>query len=109
MPGSWPIMSKRSPPSRRLSTHRMMLGIVALDGKKMPPFWFPKGLEVCSQGCITILKRSVKLWLDATYPRGNCVWPAGRHTRPHGKEDSSVVQKAYDQLLVLQIVAPLFT
>lgn len=35
-----PINSSKHPASA------MMLGVVASDGKRMPPFWFPNGLKI---------------------------------------------------------------
>jgi len=52
----------------------MMLGVVASDGRRMPPFWFPKGLRVGSKEYLDVLKSAVKPWLDANYPDGNYVW-----------------------------------
>ena len=49
----------------------MMLGVVASDGARMPPFWFEKGLKVNSAVYLDVLKNVVKPWLDATYPEGN--------------------------------------
>ncbi|QQP37280.1 Uncharacterized protein FKW44_017497 [Caligus rogercresseyi] len=47
----------------------MMLGVVASDGKRMPPFWFPQGLRVGAKEYLAVIKNVVKPWLDATYPR----------------------------------------
>ncbi len=52
----------------------MMLGVVASDGKRMPPFWFPKGLRVGAKEYQDVLKDVVKPWLDANYPDGNYHW-----------------------------------
>ncbi|QQP37282.1 Putative transposable element [Caligus rogercresseyi] len=49
----------------------MMLGVVASDGKRMPPFWFPQGLRVGAKEYLAVIKNVVKPWLDATYPKGN--------------------------------------
>ncbi|QQP40723.1 Putative transposable element [Caligus rogercresseyi] len=48
----------------------MMLGVVASDGKSMPPFWFPAGLKVGTNEYLDVLKTVVKPWLDSTYPEG---------------------------------------
>ncbi len=37
----------------------MMLGVVASDGKKIPPYWFPCGLKI-SQEYLTVMKEVVK-------------------------------------------------
>ena len=52
----------------------MMLGVVASNGKKMPPFWFPRGLKVGAKEYLEVMATVVKPWLDATYPDGNYCW-----------------------------------
>ena len=52
----------------------MMLGVVASDGKRMPPFWFPKGLRVGAKEYLEVLQTVVKPWLDEQYPEGNYCW-----------------------------------
>ena len=52
----------------------MMLGIVASDGSRMPPYWFEKGLRVGAMAYLEVMKEVVKPWLDATFPDGNYVW-----------------------------------
>ena len=49
----------------------MMLGVVASDGKRMPPFWFPKGLRVGAKEYLEVMETVVKPWLDDAYPEGN--------------------------------------
>ena len=44
----------------------MMLGVVASDGKAMPPIWIDRGAKVDSAVYIEQLKK-VKKWLDDTY------------------------------------------
>ena len=52
----------------------MMLGVVSSDGKRMPPYWFPKGLKIGTVEYLDVLINVVKPWLDAQYPDGNYVW-----------------------------------
>jgi len=52
----------------------MMLGVVSSDGKKMPPYWFPKGLKVGTQEYLHVLQTVVKPWIDQNYPNGGYVW-----------------------------------
>ena len=52
----------------------MMLGVVTSDGKKMPPYWFPKGLRVGTEEYLDVMKNVVKPWLDANYPDKPYVW-----------------------------------
>ncbi len=52
----------------------MMLGVVASEGKKMPPYWFPKGLRISTEEYLDIMKNVVKSCLDANYPNGGYVW-----------------------------------
>ncbi len=52
----------------------MMLGVVASDGNRMPPFWFPRGLRVGAKEYLEVLKTVVKPWLDQQYPEGNYCW-----------------------------------
>ena len=49
----------------------MMLGVVGSDGKRMPPFWFPKGLRVGTKEYLEVMEGTVKPWLDANYPDNN--------------------------------------
>ena len=52
----------------------MTLGIIASDGKKCPPYFFPQGLKITSKVYIDVLKKHVIPWLKRTYPRGNYVF-----------------------------------
>ncbi|XP_059094623.1 uncharacterized protein LOC131889516 [Tigriopus californicus] len=52
----------------------MMLGVVSSDGKRMPPYWFPKGLRVGAKEYLEVMQEVVKPWLDATYPDNNYIW-----------------------------------
>ncbi len=52
----------------------MMLGVIASDGKRLPPIWFPKGTKVGTREYLDIMETKVKPWLEETYPRGNYVW-----------------------------------
>lgn len=52
----------------------MMLGVVASDGEKMPPHWFPKGLKIGAKEYIEVMQMVVKPWLDVTYPNGGYVF-----------------------------------
>ena len=45
----------------------MMLGVVASDGRRMPPFWFPKGLRVGAVEYLDVLETVVMPWLDENY------------------------------------------
>ena len=52
----------------------MMLGVVASDGKRMPPYWFPKGLRINTKMYLEVMEDVVKPWIEANYPEGNYVW-----------------------------------
>ncbi len=52
----------------------IMLGIVASSSRRMPPYWFLKGLKIGAKEYLDIMKTVVKPWLDATYPDGNYCW-----------------------------------
>ena len=52
----------------------MMLGVVASDGKSMPPYWFPEGLKIGQEEYLNVLKTVVKPWIDSNYPEGRYVW-----------------------------------
>jgi len=52
----------------------MMLGVVTSDGKRMPPYWFPKGLKIGTKEYLDVMSNVVKPWLEASYPSGNYVW-----------------------------------
>jgi transposase len=48
----------------------MMFGLVASDGKKMPPFFFPVGTKINSDVYVDLLKTVVKPWIKKTYSLG---------------------------------------
>ncbi len=52
----------------------MMLGVICSDGKRMSPFWFPKGLRMGAKEYLEVMKNTVKPWLDTTYPDSNYCW-----------------------------------
>ncbi len=52
----------------------MMLGVVASDGKRMPPFWFTHGLRVGAKEYLEVLETVVEPWLDQQNPEGNYCW-----------------------------------
>ena len=52
----------------------MVLGIVASDGKKCPPYYFPQGLRITSKVYIRVLRTHVLPWLEANYPDGNYIF-----------------------------------
>lgn len=56
-----PIMKTKHPASA------MMLGVVASNGARMPPFWFAKGLKIDTEVYLDVLKNVVKPWIDATF------------------------------------------
>ncbi|XP_059097596.1 uncharacterized protein LOC131891917 [Tigriopus californicus] len=68
-PGEVPHINRTKHPAGA-----MMLGVVASDGKAMPPYWFPKGLKINTEEYLKVMRKVVKPWLDATYPLGNYVW-----------------------------------
>ncbi|QQP48981.1 Uncharacterized protein FKW44_009476, partial [Caligus rogercresseyi] len=52
----------------------MVLGVVASDGKKMPPFFFKAGEKIRKETYYKVLRYTVLPWLKANYPEGNYVW-----------------------------------
>ncbi len=52
----------------------MMLGVVASDGKRMPPYWFPKGLKVGTEEYLEVMQRVVKPWIDQNFEGIQYVW-----------------------------------
>lgn len=48
----------------------MMLGCVASNGLKMPPYWFEVGLKINAKVYLNVLKTVVKPWLVANFPMG---------------------------------------
>ena len=63
-----PIMKTKHPASV------MVLGVVASDGQKMPPHFFPCGLRVGTEEYLKVMRRVVKPWIESTYPDGNYIW-----------------------------------
>ncbi len=65
-------------PSINVTKHpqsAMMLGVICSEGKRMPPYWFQKGLKVGGkEEYLSIMQDVVKPVLDENYPRGNNVW-----------------------------------
>ncbi len=64
-------------PSINVTKHpasAMMLGVVASDGKRMPPFWFQKGVKIGQKEYEDVLTHVVKPWLDINYPNGGYVF-----------------------------------
>jgi hypothetical protein len=45
----------------------MMFGLVASDGKKMPPFFWPKGARINADAYVRLLRTVVKPWIEANY------------------------------------------
>ena len=52
----------------------MMLGVVASDGKRMPPYFFPEGLKIGTEVYLRVMRTVVKPWIEANYPDGNYIW-----------------------------------
>ncbi len=52
----------------------MMLGVVASDGKAMPPYWFPKGLKISAKEYQEVLETVVKPWITENYEGQAYVW-----------------------------------
>jgi inhibitor of nuclear factor kappa-B kinase subunit alpha len=52
----------------------MVLGVLASDGKKMPPYFFKVGEKVTSEVYYKVLRYVVLPWLKANYPNGDYVW-----------------------------------
>jgi len=52
----------------------MVLGVVASDGKKMPPYFFQPGEKVGADAYYKVLRYHVLPWLKTHYPAGNYVW-----------------------------------
>ena len=52
----------------------MMLGVVASDGKRMPPHWFEKGLRLGTKAYLEVMKNMVKPWTDENYPDCEYEW-----------------------------------
>lgn len=52
----------------------MVFGVVASDGKKMPPYFFKPGEKVGAESYYKVLRYHVLPWLKANYPQGDYVW-----------------------------------
>lgn len=52
----------------------MVLGVVASDGKKMPPYFFKPNEKVGADVYYKVLRYNILPWLKANYPAGNYVW-----------------------------------
>ena len=52
----------------------MVLGVVASDGKKMPPFFFKPAERVGADSYYKVLRYHVLPWLKTNFPEGNYVW-----------------------------------
>lgn len=48
----------------------MMLGVVASNGKRKHPYWFPQGLKITTQVCLDVLQTVVKPWINETFSYG---------------------------------------
>ena len=63
-----PIMTTKHPQGV------MMLGVVASDGKRMPPYFFKEGLKIGTEAYLRVMRSVVKPWIEANYPDGNYIW-----------------------------------
>lgn len=52
----------------------MVMGVLASDGKKMPPFFFKAGEKIGTEVYYKVLRYTILPWLKATYPANNYVW-----------------------------------
>ncbi|QQP48703.1 Transposable element tcb2 transposase [Caligus rogercresseyi] len=52
----------------------MVFGVVASDRKKMPPFFFKAGENICKETYYKVLRYTVLSWLKANYPQGIYMW-----------------------------------
>jgi hypothetical protein len=67
----------------------MMLGVIASDGKRAPPIFFPEGIKVNTEAYLALLKSKVLPWLKRNYPDGNYIWQqdgAPAHTSKKSQE-----------------------
>lgn len=48
----------------------MVFGLVASDGKKMPPVFIQSGMRINAEMYLEILRNHVKPWIEANYPPG---------------------------------------
>lgn len=74
-----PVLTQKHPASA------MMMGVIASDGQRMPPFWFAEGLKINKEVYVNAMETVVKPWLEATYPNGGYVW----------QQDSAPAHKSY--------------
>ncbi|QQP57759.1 Uncharacterized protein FKW44_002849 [Caligus rogercresseyi] len=61
----------------------MVLGVVASNGKTMPPCYFRAGEKIDRHVYVKVLRYNVLHWLKANYPSCNYVWTqdgASSHT-----------------------------
>jgi hypothetical protein len=52
----------------------MVFGVMASDGKKMPPYFFKPNEKIGADEYNKVLRCNVLPWLKANYPAGNYVW-----------------------------------
>ncbi|XP_059081907.1 uncharacterized protein LOC131879566 [Tigriopus californicus] len=52
----------------------MVLGVVASNGKNMPPYFFKMGEKIGADVYYKILRYQILPWLKVNYPDGNYVW-----------------------------------
>ncbi|QQP53087.1 Uncharacterized protein FKW44_005431, partial [Caligus rogercresseyi] len=52
----------------------MVLGVMASNGKKIPPFFFKAGEKIRKETYYKVLRYTVLPWLKANYPEGKYVW-----------------------------------
>ncbi|QQP39458.1 Uncharacterized protein FKW44_020346, partial [Caligus rogercresseyi] len=55
----------------------MVLGVVASDGKKMPPFFFKAGEKIDQYAYYKVLRYTILPWLKANYPESDYMWTQG--------------------------------
>ncbi len=75
----------------------MMLGVVASDGKRMPPYWFPKGLRVGTPEYLHVLQTAVKPWIDQNYPEGGYVFQQDSAPSHKAKETQQWCKVNFDR------------
>ena len=52
----------------------MMLGVVASNGLKMPPYFFKQGLRETAKDYIYVMSRVVKPWIEANFDPDSYIW-----------------------------------
>ena len=52
----------------------MVLGVLASDGKKMPPYFFKDGEKIGMAEYYRVLRYTILPWIKVNYPEGNYVW-----------------------------------